>query len=100
MLRWIAAVLALAGCAGPGAKVAPQPPALAEGTGPRTATPHVQVRVPFALANQLLAGVLDEPPKVAIELSALGPLEGFVPDLYAIPRAMALAPAAAGRVQL
>jgi hypothetical protein len=100
MLRWIVAVVALAGCAGPCAEVAAERKALAARTASPTAAPHAAVRVPFALANQLIAGVLDAPPKVPIHLDGLGPLEHFVSGLYAKPREIALAPAAAGRVQL
>ncbi|MDQ3365660.1 MAG: hypothetical protein M3680_09555 [Myxococcota bacterium] len=64
-------------------------------------TADVELRVPFARANALIEALLAAAPlTVPLEVPALGPIELVVPPLTATARAVQLAAAPAGKVQL
>jgi hypothetical protein len=101
MLRIIAvAIAAVAGCAGPCETIAAERRALEHRTAAPTKTPHARIVVPFALANRVVAAALREPPRIPVTLHQLGLFAAFAPSLVAVPRGVALVPAAPGRVGL
>ncbi len=99
-----AALIALAvaghlGCGGPCQRVAHARDVAMARPAPATG-PHLRLRLPFAVANALIADVLAGLPPVPVTLGRLGPLATVIGDLTAVPRAVTLGPAGPGLVHV
>jgi hypothetical protein len=95
----IAAVAGLGACGSRCRDVADARQALVA-RGPAAIPPHVEVRVPFARANTLLAEVIAAKPIVMpLELPALAALPPPVHELTAVAREVRLVPAASDRAR-
>jgi hypothetical protein len=97
----LAAVVGAAGCGGRCKEIAATRAALAARRAePATRAPHVEVSVPLARANAVIAEVLArEPLAAAIEVPSLGQLALPISGLRAVAREVRLRPAGDGRVR-
>src|SRR5262245_39859858 len=100
--------LPLTGCAGPCETVRAERQALAAQTA-FTAEPPGRFRLPFALANRLIADALAPPAdhgeaakplSAPVPLDRLGPLAALIGEVRAVPREVVLGPAPPGRVHV
>jgi hypothetical protein len=90
-MRFGVVLVVLVACGGNCPQIAARRQALGEHRA-TTARPHAQVRVPFARANELLAGLLRaEPVRVPLAIPALGLVTAR--ELTAVARAVELHPA-------